>query len=683
MPPAFADGRLALSALPALLALLAACSSASSLSGGGSERGPARNTGAAGQGRSVSPIAAGSAEDRAASAAGAGTRRSDAEAGGIPPVPRISAAPLALAVQYPAPNQLLATRDSNFVLGRVGSGDVSLRINGEAVTVAPNGAFLAWLPVPSSLGSTRYDLVATRGADTARLSLPIRLPGPGRALPAGGPLLVDTASLQPGPGLWMQADDMVRVSVRAPRNARVGVLGPDNTWYPLLATGVASATSSQEDGSNVAAVFATDLAASVLGNEKTSAQLSVSRGADSGAGSSAGSSRDSITLPIPSVKLLPTDQLLLARLKSNNPVGSDTDRAVNARTIVNGTYKWLLLPGTVLQVTGRQQGFTRVRLDKTLDVWVDSSDLELMPAGSVMPRRITGGFRMIPARDWVDVVIGTGSRPAHLVEANDHKLTLTLYGVQANPEISPILGNDRLIERMEWEQVTSDRVRITFTLSTPIYGWLALWDDVRNAFVLRVRRPPLIDGSHPLRGIRIAVDPGHPPAGATGPTGLFEGDAVFPVAMQLVEMLRANGADAFSTRNSLEPLGLTERTVAARRADVHLFVSIHLNALPDGVNPFTNSGTSTLFFHNASAPLARFIEDELVARFGLRDLGVHYQNLAVARPGWYPSALAEGLFIMLPEQEAAMRDATFQRRYAEGLMAGIVRYLRWLGGTER
>lgn len=672
MPSAITDRRLA---LLALLALLAACSSAGSLSGGAPERGPARNTGAAAQGRSVSPIAADSADDRAANAAGAGTRRSDADAGGIPPVPRVSAAPLALAVQYPAPNQLLATRDSNFVLGQVGSGDVSLRINGETVTVAPNGAFLAWLPVPSSPGPARYDLVATRGADTARLSLPIRLPAPGRALPARGPLRVDTASLQPGPGLWMQPDDMLRVSIRAPRNASVGVLGPDKTWYPLLATGVASAASPEEDDSNVAAVFATDLAASVLGNEKTSAQLTVSR--------SAGSSRDSITLPIPSVKLLPTDQLLLARLKSNNPVGSDTDQAVNARTIVNGTYKWLLLPGTVLQVTGRQQGFTRVRLDRTLDVWVDSNDLELLPAGSVMPRRVTGGFRMIPARDWVDVVIGTGSRPAHLIEANDHKLTLTLYGVQANPEISPILGNDRLIERMEWEQATSDRVRITFTLHTPVYGWLALWDDTRNAFVLRVRRPPLIDSANPLRGIRIAVDPGHPPAGATGPTGLFEGDAVFPVAMQLVEMLRANGADAFSTRNSLEPLGLTERTVAARRADVHLFVSIHLNALPDGVNPFTNSGTSTLFFHNASAPLARFIEDELVARFGLRDLGVHYQNLAVARPGWYPSALAEGLFIMLPEQEAAMRDAAFQRRYAEGLMAGIVRYLRWLGGTEQ
>jgi N-acetylmuramoyl-L-alanine amidase len=38
--------------------------------------------------------------------------------------------------------------------------------------------------------------------------------------------------------------------------------------------------------------------------------------------------------------------------------------------------------------------------------------------------------------------------------------------------------------------------------------------------------------------------------------------------------------------------------------------------------------------------------------------------------------LAEGLFLMLPEQEAAMRDVGFQRKYAEGLVVGLERYFR-------
>jgi len=144
----------------------------------------------------------------------------------------------------------------------------------------------------------------------------------------------------------------------------------------------------------------------------------------------------------------------------------------------------------------------------------------------------------------------------------------------------------------------------------------------------------------------------------------------------VAELLAARGATPVLTRRTREAVGLPARAVAARRADVHAFVSIHLNALPDGVNPFTSTGTSTLFFHQPSEPLARHLQRAMVARFGLRDLGVHYQNLAVARPSWYPSALTEGLYLMLPEQEAAMRDPAFQRRYAEAIVDGVEAYFR-------
>jgi len=146
-----------------------------------------------------------------------------------------------------------------------------------------------------------------------------------------------------------------------------------------------------------------------------------------------------------------------------------------------------------------------------------------------------------------------------------------------------------------------------------------------------------------------------------------------------MELLRARGATPITTRESLAAVGLTERGVTARRVNAHAFVSIHLNALPDGVNPFTANGTSTLFFNQSSEALARPVQRALMARFGLRDLGVHYQNLAVARPSWYPGVLTEGLFLMMPEQEAAMRDAGFQRKYAEAILEGLEAYFRELG----
>ncbi|MEP6779948.1 MAG: N-acetylmuramoyl-L-alanine amidase, partial [Gemmatimonadaceae bacterium] len=141
-------------------------------------------------------------------------------------------------------------------------------------------------------------------------------------------------------------------------------------------------------------------------------------------------------------------------------------------------------------------------------------------------------------------------------------------------------------------------------------------------------------------------------------------------------MFRDKGANAIMTRTTKAAVGLTERAVISRRANANAFISIHLNAFGDGTNPFTNNGTSTLFYHQASEPLARPVQRELQKRFGLRDLGVHYQNLAIARPTWYPAVLTEGVFVIMPEQEAAMRDPAFLRRYAEGIVAGFEQYFR-------
>jgi N-acetylmuramoyl-L-alanine amidase len=120
----------------------------------------------------------------------------------------------------------------------------------------------------------------------------------------------------------------------------------------------------------------------------------------------------------------------------------------------------------------------------------------------------------------------------------------------------------------------------------------------------------------------------------------------------------------------------------ARRANAHALVSIHLNALPDGVNPFLAHGTGTYFFHPQAEPLARAVQAGMVRRMGLRDLGIFYDNLALARPTWMPAVLCEGAFIMMPEQEAALRTPEFQRRYALGVADGLERYFRGLASDR-
>ena len=90
---------------------------------------------------------------------------------------------------------------------------------------------------------------------------------------------------------------------------------------------------------------------------------------------------------------------------------------------------------------------------------------------------------------------------------------------------------DSLVRRMSWRQAAADEVALTFELDQPVWGYRARWD--RTDLLLDIRRPPAIDAGDPLRGRLIAVDPGHPPGGAMGPTGLREAEANLGVALEL------------------------------------------------------------------------------------------------------------------------------------------------------
>jgi N-acetylmuramoyl-L-alanine amidase len=584
--------------------------------------------------------------------------------GGLPPVPSVSG-PLDLRVVYPGADQLVTARDSTFVFGSVGSGDARLTIDGQPVRVAPNGAFLAFVALPGGRPA-RWELVAVRGADTARRSLPIRL---ARRAPPGdaGALVVDSASVSPRGAMLLRADERVRVSVRAPAAA---------TAWVQLEGGVRHALVRAPEGlPDDADGWSTELPAALLAGRP---MLHVARGGDT------------VRLALATVTVPARVGAVAARSygvlggTASAAAAPDSDRVVVGRPFPDGTYKWFFLPGTVVEVTGRQGASTRVRLDEALEVWVATTDVAPLPEGYAPPRRTVGHARVLPSAEWVDVVLPVGRRPAHQLLQQGTDVELTLYDTQLSPDIMQLVGNDTLVRQVVWEQVATDRARLTLRLSQAPFGYLVLWDAARSAFVLRLRRAPAVDARRPLHGITIAVDAGHPPGGATGGTGLTEAVAVLPVAERVRALLAARGATVLMTRTTAEPLGLAERGVMARRANAHALVSIHLNAFPDGVNPFTNNGTSTLFFHQQSEPLARLVQREMVARMGLRDLGVHYQNLAVARPTWFPAVLTEGLFLMVPEQEAAMRSEAGRELYARAVADGVEAYFASLatGGAR-
>jgi N-acetylmuramoyl-L-alanine amidase len=383
-------------------------------------------------------------------------------------------------------------------------------------------------------------------------------------------------------------------------------------------------------------------------------------------------------LALPRVALIDSagPQYVVVGASTNGTAAVDTDRVIIGRPVAGGTYKWFLLPGTMVELTSRIGDAARVRLARDLQVFVDATELSPLPAGTMLPARVAGNARVSAAGEWSDVRIPLTAAPPYSVDIEPGALVLTLYGTQANTDIINYTSTDSTVRRVTWRQVTNDRAEYRVELRDPPYGYLVIWD--RSALVLRVRRAPHVDPAQPLGGLTIAVDAGHPPAGSTGPTGLYEPVATLAIAERLKTYLEQRGARVIMTRTAPGAVALNERPIMARRSNAHAFVSIHLNALPDGINPFTAHGTGSYYFNAFSEPLAREVQRGMVRRMGLRDLGVNYDNLAVLRPTWMPSVLCEGAFVMIPEQEAALRTPEFQDAYARGVAEGIEEFFRGL-----
>ena len=266
------------------------------------------------------------------------------------------------------------------------------------------------------------------------------------------------------------------------------------------------------------------------------------------------------------------------------------------------------------------------------------------------------------------------ARVPYLVTEDERSVTVRLYGVASDVNWMQYGGTDPLVTRMSYAQPAVDEVTITLELARRVWGYRTRFDG-RDLF-LEIRRPPQIDPERPLKGRTIVLDPGHPPVGATGPTGLWEPVATLAVALKAKALLEQAGATVLLTRTDSLPVDLFPRTHFAELHDADVLVSIHANALPDGVNPFVNNGTSVYYFHPRSAPLARALDRALVTELGVRDLGMGRGDYALVRPTWMPAALTEGLFIMLPEQEALLRSEEGQWRYARGMVRGIEAFLR-------
>jgi len=604
--------------------------------------------------------------------------------------------PLSIRVAYPAPRAALDIGDSTFIFGSVSDRGARLSVAGVPVTVAPNGAWLAWVAVPHD-SSFAIRLVARMGRDSVVQLLPLSRAGWVRETGAW----VDRHSPSPVGDIRMPTGEPLSLTVRAAPGATVRLfLGNGDTLrFRADSIGIApreGLRAFDHDDRNLLSVARGDRYVAVLYREINPVRAPWDSIAEPTRDAATpllevALGRDTTRILWPALRVTrgwdaPASVVLGPTFTPSGGVAS-THLGGNAsinigRAFPTGTYAWFFPTGTRTHVDMRIGDQVRLRLSRDAVAWVPLADVHRAAAPDDARTAIMGSPTLTADSGRVRLRIPLSHAVPHRVDETERGVTITLFDAVSNANWTRYGADQQFVQLLTWKQESEDRVTLSLSFDRPLWGWRVRLDG--TDLVFDFREPPAVDAANPLRGRLIVIDPGHPPGGACGPTNLCEPEVNLNIASAVRDQLVAAGAVVIMTRTDSADVDLWPRVALADSLDADLMISIHNNAFPDGVNPFTNGGTSTFFNHPQSLALARAVQSRLVARIGLPDLGVARGDLALTRPTWYPAILTEGFHMMFPEQEAMLRTPEGRGKYAAGVVEGITAFLRGVArGSSR
>lgn len=572
-----------------------------------------------------------------------------------------------LNIIYPVEGDTISAAliDSNYIFGRMLPPEAKLLINGKAVAVRKNGAFLDFLPLDHGLFT--YSCQATLGRDTVLVQRTVFTSPLGEAINRDS-AAIDLASLRPASNLGLLPGDVVEFlfrgapgghawcsidSIAEPIPMRAAQRQSKMYWGESVFGGggmlPASLDSSLYQGSYV--VQATDLFDSTRIHFYLVDQ-----------------NNDTTCVTAPG---------RLSVLDAGVPLLAETANDLTIlRTGPRKSYYYFLPRGVQLWLDGKVGRSFRVRLAENLHAWVEDYKVSLLPPGVAPKRRYLQLVRTQSFARTSRVLVYTGARLPFRIQqiASPQSLVVYFYGVTADTDWMRRDFGDPLIGDMRWSQVSDGVYSLTIALNQKNqWGYNADYDENDN-FILDIKKAPHVGRRRrtALRNLKILLDPGHDPdTGAVGPTGLQEREANLLLAGVLADKLTKKGAIVEWTRGAHDGLPLGERLSLAMHSDADILLSLHHNAVPAGVNPMKNHGSSTYYYHPQSYELARRIHGEILKALKLHDFGFYWDNLAMCRPTQMPAVLIEPAFIMHPEEEELINSHAYQEKCADAIVKAL------------
>ena len=581
------------------------------------------------------------------------------------------AAPPAIYVVYPDPVTEVPF-DHVLLEGSVPQG-ASLTLNAKAVNTAPDGLFIEWIALNKGLNLLKLE--STLGSEKSSTELKVTS-SPPVALPETPTVIVKNSVSPSSDAIYYgAAGQAVQISFQGAAGGqasfKIGGKGPfpllerkaenfPGTLDPETHKPLESALGGRYESTYLLQPFETldkaEITVSLLGKDgKTVSETAPGK----------------IT-----VSAVNQPRVGIYTGTPNPGISGSTEVARNG-----AGRSYILFPraGTKFTLTGEEGSTYQARIAPGQYVNLRKDKMRLLPLGAAAQKLYFTTICTVRVPGATQIRFLLPDIAPYSLEQNatsDQSLTLRLYGVESDVDYMVYANPDPIVKDIRWKQ-EQDGVFLTQIDLKPAqqWGYKVFYQD--NTLVLELKDPPKISNTQPLKGHKIALDPGHGGEDNGAPGGLRtdEKDIVLAISKKLAEKLWARGAEVVLTRDTDVEVALPERSIIADKAGAEILVSIHANAVPDGVDPNTVGGAGGYFFQPQSRALAQSILESIARTLPqIGNDGVHYQNLSLTRPTQMPQVLIETAFMVNKGNLRTLMSPEGQDKFASAIAVGIEQF---------
>ena len=329
---------------------------------------------------------------------------------------------------------------------------------------------------------------------------------------------------------------------------------------------------------------------------------------------------------------------------------------------------------------GEINGFYKVILDDNKIGYLDNTLLDLKHQVP-LPRNIAWQIEVKEEKNKTQIIIKNTERVSFFTSQTEQSFSVILYNTQAFNTFNTDVQT-KFVKAIDYDVLSpvSKKITARFQNGKRLRGFNYRYEENNLVFELFTSRDFEFTEKQPLKNLRVVLDPGHSPKrtvpydGAVGPSGLLEYETTYKIARATKKALEKYGALVFITKDSKETLGLSDRPYRASLFNPDLFLSLHLNALPDYINPLKRElGFSFYYYYQQSIPLAKAMEKSYMRNIGLPNNGYMQADFAVVRGmPQVPALLIESLYMMVPWQEELLKSQRFIDLLASAIAEGVL-----------